>query len=135
MAGYASPTQVYALNTGRTFTASSKPNVAQVQQFIDQTAGVIDGILSEKSYVTPMVSTSALVTISYYNALGAACLVERAAPTSDERRKEACEMWSEAQSMLRSGSVQFPDAAVNTSSDMPRSNLPATAMFTRDMEF
>jgi hypothetical protein len=137
MAGYATPTQVYALNTGRNFTATSKPNIAQVQQFIDQTAGVIDGILAEKAYTLPLATsaTAARVSIEFYNALGAACLVERSAPTSDERRQEACEMWRNAQDMLRSGAVEFPDLERSTSTDMPRSSFPATPMFTRDMEF
>lgn len=136
MAGYATPTQVYALNTGRQFTATSKPNATQVQQFIDQTAAVIDSILAGKSYAVPVATgaTAARLTLEHYNALGAACLVERAAPTSDERRTEACEMWGWAQEMLKSGDIEFPDAAVNTSHDQPRSSLPATPMFTRDME-
>lgn len=133
---YANPTQVYALNSGRTFSATSKPSVAQVNGFIAETAAVIDSILAEKSYVTPVATTAAAAqsVLSHYNAIGAAKMVEDAAPTSD-RRKEATEMWMWAQQMLKSGSVEFPDAAVNVSHDMPSSSLPATPMFSRDMEF
>lgn len=136
MAGYATPTQVYEQNTGRVFTATSRPNIGQVQSYIDHTAGVIDGILSEKSYTVPVATgaTGARLVLELYNAIGAAKMVEDAAPTSD-RRKEATEMWKWAQEMLKSGAIEFPDAEQSTSHDMPASNLPATPMFTRDMQF
>lgn len=133
---YANATQVYALNTGRTFTATSRPSIGQVNGFLEETAAVIDSILSEQSYVTPVgtTATGARLVLAHYNAIGAAKMVEDAAPTSD-RRKEATEMWLWAQKMLKSGSIEFPDAELNVAHDMPSSSLPATAMFSRDMEF
>lgn len=133
---YAVPSQVYALNSGRRYSATSKPSTYEVERYLVETAGVINGILAEKSYVVPVATgaSGARVTLEHFNALGAAKMVEDAAPTSD-RRKEATEMWMWAQEMLRSGGVEFPDAAINSNHDQPRSSAPATAMFTRDMEF
>lgn len=119
------------------FTATSRDvTLTDVERFIDETAAVIDSILIERSYVTPVPTTATVAygLLSHYNALGAACLVEKAAPTSD-RREQACEAWKNAQDMLRKGEVQLLDVEVSTTNDMPSGIFAATAMFTRDQEF
>lgn len=138
LAGYTTPTQVYALNKGRQpFTATSKDiTIDDVNRYITETAAVLDGILTERSYLTPVPSSATVAhgVLSHYNALGAAYLVEKSAPTSD-RREEACRAWEHAQTMLRTGAIQLPDADVDVTHDMPRACLPATPMFTRDQSF
>jgi len=136
--GYTTPTQVHALNKGRQmFTATSRDiTFEDVEGFIYETAAVLNGILAERSYTIPVPTTAELAygVLNHYNTLGAACMVEKAAPTSD-RREQACEAWANAQEMLRSGAIQLPDAELSVTNDMPTGLSPATPMFFRDQEF
>lgn len=136
--GYTTAAEVHSHNTGRQmFTATSRDvTLSDVNRFITETAAVIDGILTERSYVAPVPTTATVAygLLAHYNALGAACMVEKAAPTSD-RREDACRAWENAQNMLRKGEVQLIDAEISATNDMPRGLSAATAMFTRDMDF
>lgn len=136
--GYTTAADVHSHNTGRQmFTATSRDvTLSDVNRFIIETAAVIDGILTERSYVAPVPTTATVAygLLSHFNALGAACMVEKAAPTSD-RREEACKAWENAQQMLKTGAVQLTDAEISGTNDMPRGVSAPTAMFTRDMDF
>lgn len=136
---YCTIDDVAELNTGRTFTTSSKPNATQVNDFIEQTAAVIDGILRSQNYSLPIATTatSALKMLELFNAQGAACLVEQGAPTSDRRGAKGdgvCAMWREAQKMLKGGGIEL-DADRDTSESHPRGGPCATPFFTREMTF
>lgn len=130
---YAEVADVSELNTARTFTASSNPDITQVSDWLDQTAGVLDGILRESGYALPIpaTATQTLKLLEHYNALGAAAMVEQGAPTSD-RRKEALALWEEAQKMLREGTIVL-DAPRDDDISSIRAPAYATPMFTRDM--
>ena len=131
---YATVADVQQQNVTRTLSGSSRPNIDQVLDWLEQTGAVIDGLLREAGYSLPIpaTATQTLKLLEGYNALGAAAMVEWGAPTSD-RRKEAQELWDGAQKMLRDEllSLDIPrDEDLHT----VRSAPVATPYFTRDME-
>lgn len=137
---YAAASHVEGLNQGRrTFAASSTPALGQVNEWLAQTAGIIDGVLKERGYsvpVSPTAASSALVTLANFNAAGAWYLVESSAKVRDEEQfKEAKAMWENAQKMLVDGIIEL-DLAIDAEEALPRSGFDstATAWFTRDME-
>ncbi|MCA1572770.1 MAG: hypothetical protein LC798_21250 [Chloroflexi bacterium] len=125
---YANVDDVLRYTQGRTFTASSKPNVSDVQDFLAFTAAEIDGILRAGGYALPVTATSALSALADGNALGAACRVETAAPVG--REGQVCRLWQSFKKMLREGEIEL-DASRDGSQSSPRSNAinQATAMF------
>lgn len=129
--GYATITDVEQLNTARRIGTSSHPNASQVVDWIEQTAGVLDGILRQSGYGLPIPAsaTQTLKLLEHYNALGAAAMVEQGAPTSD-RRDEAVKLWDEAQKML--GLIVL-DAPRDEDISSIRVPAVATAMFSREM--
>lgn len=131
---YATVDDVREQNTARRITGSSNPNVTQVEDWLAQTAGVLNGLLAKAGYALPVPTTavSSLRTLEHYNALGAAAMVEQAAPTSD-RRKEAEALWENAQEMLRDDLILL-DAPKDTTTHTVRSPVAATPMFSRDMD-
>lgn len=118
---YATPTQVFALDTGRTYTATSKPNTVQVAQYIESTAGELDGILRSRGYVTPVATTatSAYSMLAGFNAYGAIAIVEQSAPTTGGKATGWQQMWEQAKKMLASGDLEL-DAERDTSTSSPR---------------
>lgn len=137
--GYCTLADVVEQNKGRwptgTIPASSAKqlNVDQVNDYIEQTAAEIDGILRAKGYSLPIATTatSALKLLELYNAQGAACMVEQGSPTPrpDRTGASACAMWREAKKMLKDGCIEL-EADLDTTESMPRSSLPATPLFT-----
>lgn len=131
---YCSPTQVMALDAGRTYTASSQPNPRQVTQFVLQTAAVIDGILRSRGYELPVASTatSARALLEYGNTLGAAAMVELSAPAgAPNRRDEAVRMWADWRKGLAEGTVQVDDPRDPGQVTRSARSSAATAMFRR----
>lgn len=131
---YATVADVQQQAVNRPINASSRPSETQVVDWLNQTAGVLDGILREQGYVLPVPTsaTEALTTLEHYNAIGAAAFVEHAAPSSD-RRKEAMALWEHAQKMLKCGDIDIgapKDDAVHS----VRSSPAGTPMFSREME-
>lgn len=128
---YASYPDVEALNQQRTFTANSKPTKAEVGDFLTRTAAELDGIFAARGYSTPVptTATGAFELARYYNALGAACLVEQAAEQSD-RREQACKAWQAARDALRAGEIELPDAGRDTANSLVRYATAPTAVFT-----
>lgn len=130
---YTTASAVAARDTGRTFSATSRPNLDQVDDFILDAAAELDGILRSRGYSTPVPTsaTSAFRLLHSYNNLGAICAVESVAVNSS-KEKAACEAWEAAKKMLRDGDIEL-DAPKDPgqSSVRGRSSFPATAMFTR----
>lgn len=90
---YCTTTDIQALNPTRTYSATSKPTLTQVQTYIDQIAGEIDSILKGRGLATPITIPAEFVTfLKQLNAVGAAALAERA-------------MFPEAQGMMGSTSA------------------------------
>lgn len=133
---YTSASLVAARDTGRVLSATSRPNLDQLGDFILDAAAELDGILRSRGYSVPVPSTatSAFQLLRAYNNLGAICSVESAAVNSS-KEKTACEAWEAAKKMLRDGDIEL-DAPKDTSqsSVRGRSSFPATALFTRCME-
>lgn len=130
---YANVDDVVRLTQGRTYTASSKPTVDDVVDYLAVTKTEVDGLLRRGGYAVPVgtAATSALALLAHGNALGAACLVESSAPTSD-RRDMACKLWTEFKRTLLAGNLEL-DAGKDPSNSAPRSNADnqATPMFYR----
>jgi hypothetical protein len=110
---YATPSDVHQLNTGRAFTASSKPSASEVGRFLDLTAAELDGILRTRGYLLPIptAATSALTLMAHGNALGGAAMVEQGAPVIDlDRRDQAVRLYDDFKKMLGSASLELDDA-------------------------
>jgi hypothetical protein len=133
-AAYANVDDVVRLTQGRTYTASSRPTVDDVVQWLSSTKTELDGMLRRGGYEVPVdtTATSALALLAHGNALGAACLVETSAPTSD-RRAMACKLWTEFKASVLAGSLEL-DTTKDATNSAPRSNAAnqATPMFYRD---
>lgn len=138
---YATTSDVEALNLGRgpfpATPAVGKIDQADVGRWLEETAGVLDGLLREKGYITPVPTSapsSVLATLEGFNALGAAFYVERASKTSD-RLKEAQSLWESAQKMLIDGLIEL-DLPVDENQLRPRGGFASapTPFFTRDMQ-
>ena len=100
--GYTSLTQVAARNAARTLTASSVPNIGQVQQFIMLSAGEINAILVNKGYQVPVnmaSSPDAGQLLQSINTAGAYWMMEEAAPNSPNLDRAAA-AWESAKKML-----------------------------------
>lgn len=119
--GYCTPSQVFARDTGRTYSATSKPNTTQVADYIEHTAAELDGILRARGYSAPVATTatSAYVMLEGFNALGAIAMVEQTAPTPGGKRDTAIHLWEEAKKMLACGDLEL-DAARDASNSAPR---------------
>lgn len=119
--GYVNPTQVYAQDTGRTFTATSRPSTQMVGDYIERTAAELDGILRRRGYTVPVATSasSALRLLEHYNALGAAAMIEQGAPTTGGKRGDAFYLWEECKKALACGDIEL-EAAKDTSTSRPR---------------
>lgn len=132
---YCDITKVEARNPIRAaFSATSKPSASQVHVFIEECAGIIDTVLAEANYATPIPTaapSSVLLTLEYANSVGGAYMAEWAAPVSD-RRKEYEDMWESALKML--GSVEFAGLERDSSTSLPRQGpIASPPFFTRTM--
>lgn len=131
---YANIDDVVRLVQGRTFTASSKPAIGDVQDWLALTAGEIDGLLRRGGYQLPVgtAATSALAALAHGNALGAACLIETGAPIPN-RQSNVCKLYESFKKMVLAGDLEL-DAGKDATNSAPRSNAAnqATGMFERE---
>lgn len=133
-AAYAEVDDVARLAQGRTFSATSRPSTSEVVDFLALTAGHIDARLRAQGYSVPVSATAAAArrVLAHTNALGAAHLVEQAAPTTtDTRLAAARRLWEDALKALTSDMEL--DADRDTASARPRYQGAATAMFSIGM--
>lgn len=136
MAGYATVSDVAALNVGRaTYTANTKPTASQVVDYIEEASAELDGILRSRGYTAPVptTATSARRMLEGYNAIGAWQKVEHFAEAS-ERKEEAWRMWMDAKKMLMDGLIEL-DAPRETTTSVPRAPSVSTSYILRDAEF
>lgn len=137
--GYATVSDVESLDSMLTFTQVSKPSIEDVVRFIENTAIELDSALNANDFQTPVptTATAAYRLLTYYNALGADCLAQKAHPDSP-KADSACKAWDGALKMLAAGKVVLSDAPRND--DVGRLRIRssacavATPFFTRDME-
>jgi hypothetical protein len=138
MSPYAAASHVEALTEGRpAYSNNTEPSLDQVNSWLIETSGIIDGLLRQRGYAMPVASdaaTSALVTLQNFNAVGGWYYVEAGAKTS-HRLKEAKEAWDWAQKMLRDGVIEL-DLSFDFDETQPRGGFSsaATPFFTRNMQ-
>lgn len=134
---YATISHVSANNSERIFGASTIPRTDQVVEFLDECAAVIDSILLEKGYLTPVMSpasggaSSAWLLLQQTNAAGGWYRAEWAAQASD-KRSEAEDMWQTALKLLRTTQLDIPVDASESLPRGPSANSAPTPFFYRD---
>jgi hypothetical protein len=133
VSGYVSASLVYARDSGRTYSATSQPNDAQVDGFIIQTAAEIDAILAGRGFLTPVASaaTSVMAFLEHGNALGAQGLIEHSAPNGQGKVDMAVKLWESFKKTLETGAFDLPSVPASTSRRV-RASTAATALFIRD---
>lgn len=135
---YATLSHVQELTVGRpTYTATSRPNVTQVADYLETTSVEIDAILRGQGYSVPIATTatSALKLMQQGNALGAAAMVEAAAPNPHTSAEYARKLWDDFKTGLLGGHLEL-DADKDTAQANPRhGNTTSTSVFSSCMEF
>lgn len=129
---YATVAHVNSYNVGRSYSATSHPTASQVIQYLEDSQGEIDTILTEVGYDLPVPdgATSALFYLRGVNALHAAYKVEESAQAS-ERREQYRLMWEAAKKAL--GTVELTGVAKSSDQTRPRFSTASPPFFTRDM--
>jgi hypothetical protein len=137
---YATTSHVEAMLLGRLpLGTQGQVSATQVVNWLEQTAGVIDGLLAQNGYsapVSPTAASSALKTLEGFNTAGAWYHVEAASKTRDKVKfEEAKRMWGSAQKMLSDGIVEL-DLEIDTAEALPRGGFSCATppFFSRDME-
>lgn len=136
---YATLSDVEQHNTGRQpFGTQTKPNAGQVVDFLELTAAQLDGTLRAHGYQVPIATsaTQAHKLLEHGNALGAAYMVETAAPTpgGDQRLQEARRLWESFLKAIATGNLELEAATRDQVTSRPRSHTAATAMFRVGMD-
>jgi hypothetical protein len=129
MAPYATIADVEALDGALTYTLNSPVTKTDLGGFLAQTAAEIDGLLAGRGYAVPVPATAAVsrTIVSYYNALGADSLAQRAWP--DSPRADAAEQaWRKARDMLAAGTVDLPDAPFNLAARIASATAGASSL-------
>jgi len=76
---YCTIADVQTLNPTRTYSATSKPTLTQVGEYITQIAGEVDTVLQGRGLGVPIETPAVFVTfLKQLNAVGAAAMAERA---------------------------------------------------------
>jgi hypothetical protein len=140
---YATLTHVHARSPQRAFTATSRPATADVELFLEDAAAELDALLLARGYQLPVPAeaTIALGWLRRTNAIGAAAMVEKAAPVSKPDGPSRLQAeWREAQSALANGRVEL-DAPRNVADSYARGRTldelgqaGPEPLFSRDME-
>lgn len=92
-------------------TFGVRPTSAQVLDFIDSVAAVLDGYIQAAGYDVPVTATDAVAMLKDFNAKGAACSTWHAGYVSDVPMPRAtfwCEEYTQFKKDLRDGKVQLP---------------------------
>lgn len=135
---YGEVADVARLTQGRTFSATSRPSTSEIVDFLALTAAQIDGTLRAKGYQAPVAAsaTAARRLLAHANALGAAYLVEQAAPTrgGEGRLDEARRLWETFLGAISTGALELEAATRDTTTTRPRSHTTATATFRVGMD-
>lgn len=102
--GYCTPSDVSALNKAMVIGVGQNPTFADLQTYIDLSAGEIDAILLEKGWEVPVNTASwpeAGALLRTINARGGQALMEESAPAS-RNIDRAQKAWEDAKQMLSS---------------------------------
>jgi hypothetical protein len=101
------------------FTATSRPSASQVSQLISDVEGDIHAAMILAGYPVPVpaAATAALQQVRTAAKRGAAAMVERVAPTSQDR-EPSLRLWTTALKMLKDG--QLPDYPKTGADVQPR---------------
>jgi hypothetical protein len=97
---------------GAGFTTSTKPTTAEVEAFLAQRSAILDGWLGQAGYTTPATNAGALLILTHFANVGAACdveLTQRNAGYSqdDQNRRENkfCAEFMQAREFIASGAL------------------------------
>jgi hypothetical protein len=111
LAGVAAYT-AHAANESGTFDSSTTPTAAQVEAFLDRRSALLNGWLTQAGYSIPATNATAVLILTMYANLGAACdveLTQRAAgyDEGDQNRRENkfCAEFMQAKAAIASGAI------------------------------
>lgn len=111
---------------GQTFTTTSRPTTANVEEAIDGVSGEIDGVLKSRGYSVPVTSTSSLALLKRYTKFGASAQAWHMGYVGDEPSRVT--YWREAYdnfiARLRRGEQELPDETASGGAPMGFSVAP-----------
>jgi hypothetical protein len=61
----------HLIEAGATYSTSTRPTLAQVEQFIERRSAMLNGCLAEQGYITPVTTAQAKLVLDYYAVMGA----------------------------------------------------------------
>jgi len=132
---YCEATDVQAL-TGRSYSTTSKPTMAQVEEACKQRADLINAALAAAGWTTPIsAGARSLNMLQSLNARGAAAEAESSAPGATDVSPRAT-AWREEFELrlrqLRKGELDLPDATKGGDTPMARSAQTPSGEFNID---
>jgi hypothetical protein len=105
--------------TGRAYTASSVPSLAQVEVWVKERARTINAVLKGRGYSVPIAATytESSQVLKALNCLGAAIDADNAFPGQDGssgRSRDWLTEWRDGLKLLTSSAFELPDAPTGT---------------------
>lgn len=97
------------------FTGSTRPTASQVSQLIEEVEGDIHAAMTIAGYPIPVPAgaTAALQQVRTAAKRGSAAMIERVAPTSQDR-EPSLRLWTTALKMLKEGQLpNYPKSAAD----------------------
>jgi hypothetical protein len=121
--GYASPIDAQRHVSIATWTASSKPNLTQIGEFITDASNELDGKLAALNYSTPVATgaTQASDLLRTWTGVGAAYFAVCAMPNGDKHVGPLERRWTAILTMLDEGEVKLPGVSTDSASGRIRS--------------
>jgi hypothetical protein len=101
---------------GQTFSNTSRPNSANVEEAIDGVSGEIDGVLQATGYALPVTNLSALALLKRYTKFGAAAGAWHSGYVSDDEPARVTywrEIYESFIARLRRGEQQLPGEEIS----------------------
>lgn len=106
---------------GGSFTASTRPTLAQVEGFLDQQSAVLNGWIAQAGYNVPITQSDAALILARYANIGAAGLVELtqaaagyASDGEDSRENRFLSEFARAEAWIKSGALAALGVGQNT---------------------
>lgn len=123
---YCTITNIQALNTKRTYSATTTPTTTQVEAFITRIAEEIDAVLAGRNFTVPLTAPAPLLAyLTHVNALGAAALAEQAmfpettAPGTSASGVLLWKQYQDALNFLRTGALPTTGSTGASGGDLP----------------
>jgi hypothetical protein len=117
---------VRRLTSGGTFTTSTAPTLAEVEDFLNQCSDTLNGWLAASGYVIPVTQPDAAAVLARFAQIGAAGHVELSqraggydAEDENKRENKFLAMFKEAREYIQSGALAALGAAVVSNGGPP----------------